>query len=155
MGRRWELVVAAAVVGLGAGGAAQAQTAAATLSPQEIEQMRQELQALRAEEAARQARIDALARQLARVTGEPVIETIPAPAAEVAAKSVAAREGGPSFELKTDPGGSQSGTLPALKPGTYQYICSIPGHEQPGMKGTLTVRLSFSRTPVSGSCVGR
>ena len=49
-------------------------------------------------------------------------------------------EGGPSFELKTDPGGSQSGTLPALKPGTYQFICSIPGHEQLGMKGTLTVK---------------
>ena len=49
-------------------------------------------------------------------------------------------EGGQSFELKADPGGTQSGTLPALKPGTYQFICSIPGHEQLGMKGTLTVR---------------
>jgi nitrite reductase (NO-forming) len=49
-------------------------------------------------------------------------------------------EGGPSFELTTDPGGTQSGTLPALKPGTYQFICSIPGHEQLGMKGTLTVK---------------
>ncbi len=25
-------------------------------------------------------------------------------------------------------------------PGTYEFICKIPGHEQTGMKGTLTVR---------------
>lgn len=27
-----------------------------------------------------------------------------------------------------------------LKPGTYEYICRVPGHTQAGMKGTLTVR---------------
>ena len=26
-----------------------------------------------------------------------------------------------------------------LKPGTYEYYCTVPGHEQGGMKGTLTV----------------
>jgi uncharacterized cupredoxin-like copper-binding protein len=26
-----------------------------------------------------------------------------------------------------------------LKPGTYTFYCNIPGHEQAGMKGTLTV----------------
>jgi len=26
-----------------------------------------------------------------------------------------------------------------LKPGTYTYYCPVPGHEQAGMKGTLTV----------------
>src|SRR5437588_12122354 len=46
-------------------------------------------------------------------------------------------EGRPSFELKAEPGGSDSGLLKGLKPGTYQFICSIPGHVQLGMKGTL------------------
>ena len=30
--------------------------------------------------------------------------------------------------------------LKGLKPGTYTFFCSIPGHEQAGMKGTLTVK---------------
>jgi plastocyanin len=27
-----------------------------------------------------------------------------------------------------------------LKPGTYEFYCPVPGHEQAGMKGTLTVQ---------------
>jgi plastocyanin len=27
-----------------------------------------------------------------------------------------------------------------LKPGTYEFYCTVPGHEQAGMKGTLTVK---------------
>jgi plastocyanin len=26
-----------------------------------------------------------------------------------------------------------------LKPGTYTFYCSVPGHEAAGMKGTLTI----------------
>jgi len=36
-------------------------------------------------------------------------------------------------------GGSRTMTL-SLKPGTYAFYCSVPGHRQAGMEGTLTVR---------------
>ncbi|HLB20582.1 MAG TPA: plastocyanin/azurin family copper-binding protein [Solirubrobacteraceae bacterium] len=35
-------------------------------------------------------------------------------------------------------GGSKSVTL-TLKPGTYKFYCTVPGHRQAGMEGTLTV----------------
>jgi len=40
----------------------------------------------------------------------------------------------PTFE-----GGAHTLSL-HLPPGTYTFYCSVPGHEQAGMKGTLTVR---------------
>ncbi len=36
-------------------------------------------------------------------------------------------------------GGSKDTTLDNLAPGTYTFYCSVPGHEQAGMKGTLTI----------------
>jgi len=35
-------------------------------------------------------------------------------------------------------GGSRKLTL-TLKPGTYTFYCSVPGHRQAGMEGTLRV----------------
>jgi len=36
--------------------------------------------------------------------------------------------------------GKTSTVTVTLKKGTYTYYCPVPGHEQAGMKGTLTVR---------------
>ena len=36
-------------------------------------------------------------------------------------------------------GGSKSVNL-NLKPGTYKFYCSVPGHRQAGMEGTITVK---------------
>ncbi len=36
-------------------------------------------------------------------------------------------------------GGSKTLTA-TLKPGTYKFFCSVPGHRQAGMEGTLTVK---------------
>ncbi|GAC1317367.1 MAG: hypothetical protein NVSMB2_10990 [Chloroflexota bacterium] len=37
-------------------------------------------------------------------------------------------------------GQSASGTFTIDRPGTYTFICSVPGHEAAGMKGTLTAQ---------------
>ena len=36
-------------------------------------------------------------------------------------------------------GGSKTVTA-NLKPGTYKFLCTVPGHAQAGMEGTLTVK---------------
>ncbi len=36
-------------------------------------------------------------------------------------------------------GGSKTLSV-SLKPGTYKFYCSVPGHRMAGMEGTLTVQ---------------
>jgi plastocyanin len=36
--------------------------------------------------------------------------------------------------------GGVSTVSTTLKPGTYTFYCSVPGHRQAGMQGTLTVK---------------
>jgi plastocyanin len=47
-------------------------------------------------------------------------------------------QGGPSGPVVQ--GGETSKITANLKPGSYTFYCAVPGHEQAGMKGTLTVK---------------
>ncbi|MGH2826197.1 MAG: multicopper oxidase domain-containing protein [Actinomycetota bacterium] len=38
-----------------------------------------------------------------------------------------------------DPGSEETVALTGLEPGTYDFICSVPGHADGGMKGVITV----------------
>ena len=42
-------------------------------------------------------------------------------------------------QVVVPPGGSSEVTLVDLEPGTYQFYCSISGHKEAGMVGTITV----------------
>jgi plastocyanin len=46
---------------------------------------------------------------------------------------------GVEVEGETFQGGGTKTTTADLQPGTYTFYCSVPGHEDAGMKGTLTV----------------
>lgn len=37
-------------------------------------------------------------------------------------------------------GASATATFTVDRPGTYTFLCSVPGHEAAGMKGTITAR---------------
>ncbi|HYM54345.1 MAG TPA: plastocyanin/azurin family copper-binding protein [Solirubrobacteraceae bacterium] len=53
--------------------------------------------------------------------------------------TVASASGAVVGATPTFQGGSKTLTL-NLKPGTYKFYCSVPGHRQAGMEGTLTVQ---------------
>lgn len=53
--------------------------------------------------------------------------------------TVASASGETVGETPTFQGGSKTLAL-NLKPGTYKFFCSVPGHRAAGMEGTLTVK---------------
>jgi uncharacterized cupredoxin-like copper-binding protein len=58
-----------------------------------------------------------------------------------------------------DPGSTQSRSIDLSQPGTYSFVCNLPGHFRSGMVRTLTVaprsRAESSRSPISRSEPGR
>jgi uncharacterized cupredoxin-like copper-binding protein len=53
---------------------------------------------------------------------------------------VAIKGGGVSQTGSVVQSGGKSTVSLTLKPGKYEFYCPVPGHEQAGMKGTLTVQ---------------
>lgn len=43
------------------------------------------------------------------------------------------------FDLRAGPGATISGALRDVRPGTYEAVCTVPGHAQAGMRATVTV----------------
>jgi mono/diheme cytochrome c family protein len=54
--------------------------------------------------------------------------------------NIALKDGGVSEEGPVVSGGKTSKVSAKLDAGRYTFYCSVPGHEQGGMRGTLTVR---------------
>ena len=82
--------------------------------------------------------------QLAYITK---VATAPAGALEIDSKNAAsiphdiAIEGnGVSDKGETVQNGGTSMVKATLKPGKYTFYCSLPGHREGGMEGTLTVK---------------
>jgi plastocyanin len=53
--------------------------------------------------------------------------------------TIASASGAVAGATPTFQGGSKTLTL-NLKPGTYKFFCTVPGHRSAGMEGTLTVQ---------------
>lgn len=47
---------------------------------------------------------------------------------------------GLDFHLSAPPGDRSTGGLEAPAPGSYRFVCAVPGHADAGMVGTLVVR---------------
>jgi plastocyanin len=79
----------------------------------------------------------ALAFQFAKATAQPgkVTVSMPNPAPIQHNISIQGQGKGPIVGT----GGTSTFTA-TLKPGTYEFLCDVPGHAQAGMKGTLTVK---------------
>jgi plastocyanin len=77
------------------------------------------------------------ATQLAANAGEVTIDfDNPAPLEH----NVAIEQGGKQIAISETIASGETSVSANLKPGTYTFLCTVPGHAEAGMEGTLTVR---------------
>ena len=46
----------------------------------------------------------------------------------------------PRLHVATEPGATNFLTFTPTKPGTYEFFCTVPGHKEAGMVGTMVVK---------------
>jgi plastocyanin len=81
-----------------------------------------------------------LAFLVAKATAPPGKLTIDSVNKASIGHNIALKGGGVNVKGPVIQGGKTSKISVNLKPGTYTFFCSVPGHEQGGMEGTLTVK---------------
>lgn len=153
------LLAALALVACGGGGSSTSEeTGAAAGAAQEAEE--------KAEEAGEEAegKAEEVEKEVEGATSGSTVEVEADPSGNLAftSKEISAKAGEDTIEFTNESpvphdvkieaengeevGGTEvvsEGTETAeveLKPGTYTYFCSVPGHRQAGMEGTLTVK---------------
>ena len=86
------------------------------------------------------AAIDGTAFQYTKASGTAGQVTLTMPNKSPLVHDISLKGAGVNQKGKQVPQGGTSTVSAVLKPGTYTFYCSVPGHEQAGMKGTLTIK---------------
>ncbi len=84
--------------------------------------------------------IDGTAFQYTKATGTAGQITLVMPNKSPLTHDISIKGGGVNKKGNEVPQGGTSTVSAVLKAGSYTFYCSVPGHEQAGMKGTLTVK---------------
>ena len=82
----------------------------------------------------------ALAFQYSKATAKPGKVTLVMPNQASITHDISIKGGGLNQQGPRVGHGGTSRITVTLKPGSYEFYCSVPGHEAGGMKGTLTVK---------------
>jgi mono/diheme cytochrome c family protein/plastocyanin len=86
------------------------------------------------------AAVDGTQFSATKATGVPGNVTLVMPNRSPLVHDISIKGGGVNKKGNQVPQGGTSTVSAVLKAGTYEFYCSVPGHEQAGMKGTLTIK---------------
>jgi mono/diheme cytochrome c family protein/plastocyanin len=86
------------------------------------------------------AAVDGTQFSATKATGTAGPVTLAMPNRSPLVHDIAIKGGGVNKAGKRVPQGGTSTVSAVLKAGSYTFYCTVPGHEQAGMKGTLTIK---------------